>query len=147
MPHTDLGGFGPKVEAFTFAISRHALEIVRSVGTSFQQHKNKKSAIILGEYALTSVLMNNDIGIDSLLKSYKGIDWKDQKNWHCNDNIHPTRENTYFGQSINPLEVIFHKPHWAGNPPVNKEILEMYMNFDEMSAERQKQKDLNRFMI
>lgn len=127
LPKEDRGGLGPKVEAFAFAISRHALEIVRAHGTSFRQHKDKVEAILFGEYNLTKILFKNDINIDCLLNAYRGIDWRNET--QCNEQKHPSRKNTYFGTSINPLEVVFHKPYWKGMKPVNEDLVKAYKKF------------------
>jgi hypothetical protein len=129
LPATDLGGAGPKVEGFAFAFSRHALEIVREHGTSFRQHGSKTAAILDGEYNLSKILFEHGLNIDSLLTAYNGVDWRTVT--HCNSDVHPSRENNYFGASINPLEVIFHKPHWSGQPPVNEQITNLYKQFRE----------------
>ena len=136
LPHEDLGGFGPKVEGFAFAISQHALQIVRSQGTSFRSHQNKTEAVLSGEHNLTSVLLANGINIDCLLKAYQNIDWRNESNWQCNGLKYPSRHGTYFGSDINPLEVMFHKPNWAGYPPVSIEELNLYRSFSDQSRQR-----------
>jgi hypothetical protein len=113
LPASDIGGFGPSVEGFAFSLSRRALEVVLLHGTSFRSHKNKVSAILDGEYALTDVVLKYGFSIDSLLKAYEGIDWSDHTNWHCNNYKHPSRRDTYFGISIHPFEVVFHKVTWG----------------------------------
>ena len=126
----DLGGLGPKVEGFAFGVSSKALEIVRTHGTSFRQHANKKDAILSGEYNLTTVVFNHGMTVDSLLSAYQGgVNWRNSKNWNCNNQIHPSRSGSYFGISIHPMEVLFHKCSWAGLAPVMKEELNMHMKF------------------
>jgi len=120
LPAHDLGGLGPKVEGYAFAMSSRALKIVQTNGTSFRSHKNKQEAILAGEYNLTTVLLNHGVQIDSLLKAYDGIDWRDKHEWGCNGQRHPTRAGSYFGTSLNPMEVLFHKAHWAGRKAVNE---------------------------
>ena len=57
---------------------------------------------------------------------YGEIDWRKKENWDCNKRVHPTRYNTYEGISVNPLEVVFHKPLWdIGN---NNYLLEVNYN-------------------
>lgn len=113
LPPWDSGGFGPSVEGFAFAMTKPALDIVVSHGTSFRNHKTKVAAILYGEYALTDVVMRYGFTIDSLLLAYADRNWSDEKNWYCNNLHHPSRRDTYFGISLSPLEVIFHKVHWG----------------------------------
>ena len=131
LPPRDRGGYGPKVEAFAFGLSAHALQIVRQQGTSFQQHPTKVSAILSGEYNMTTVLLRHGVNIDCLLKSYQGMDWRNESNWNCNTFKHPSRRGSYFGISMHPLEILFHKTHWAGQKPVLEDYIDKYMEFDD----------------
>ena len=137
LPSKDRGGLGPKVEGFAFALSRDALNLVRQKGTSFREHKNKGDAILLGEYALSKVLLANGFDIDSLLKAYQNMNWRDTKNWNCNLQKHPSRSGSYFGISFNPLEVMFHKSIWKNKLPVSDIEKKAYMEFDNNSKNRQ----------
>jgi hypothetical protein len=56
LPRADLGGYGPSVEGFAFALSKEALTIAQTNGSSFRDHSNKVDAIINGEYALTDTI-------------------------------------------------------------------------------------------
>ena len=68
-----------------------------------------------------------------MLKKYKNIDWQDEKNYYINDNKHPSRKNSYFGESIDPFEVIFHKWFWHNHPTVSLDLVEKYtkIKFDD----------------
>ena len=140
LPPTDLGGYGPIVEGFAFALSANALHTVLQHGTSFQQHSNKRAAILDGEFALTRTLMRHNISIDCLLLAYEGIDWFDKKNWDCNTLVYPSRESSYFGTSITPLEVIFHKMWWRSAGYVNRAHTEKLIEFANMRNNRLVQK-------
>ncbi len=120
-----MGGIGPKVEGFAFCLDKKGLEVVLDSGRSFKQHMTKEGAILDGEYALTSVILSAGYNIDSLLLAYDGMEWK--KDHSCNLNFHPSRADTYFGISINPIEVIFHKTYWAGERPVSEEFVRQYI--------------------
>lgn len=129
LPETDRGGFGPKVEGFAFALSSEALDIVRKHGTSFRQHESKVRAVLDGEFALTKVLMQHNIGIDCLLHAYQGINWFKKEEWKCNSNKYPSREKFYHGMSISPLEVVFHKEWWRKKGPVMLNYTEKYISW------------------
>ena len=133
LPHTDLGGFGPKVEGFFFCLDRKGLELVLKDGTIFYNHSTKLDLILNGEYALSKCILAAGYTIDCMLKKYKNIDWQDEKNYYINDNKHPSRKNSYFGESIDPFEVIFHKWFWHNHPTVSLDLVEKYtkIKFDD----------------
>ena len=137
LPKIDLGGYGPKVEAFAYAMSAPALRDIRKYGTSFSQHESKLDAILSGEYNLTKIAFSQGYNIDCLLKAYEGIDWLDRKNWDCNDKVHPTRAGTYFKSTVSPMEVLFHKESWEGKKSVNSDILKVYMDSIDFRLEDQ----------
>ena len=128
LPHTDRGGFGPKVEGFFFLLDRVGLQLVLENGTIFYNHKTKVDAILNGEYSLSKCIINNGFTIDCMLGKYQNINWCDHKNYYINNNKHPSRKNSYFGKNIDPFEVIFHKWFWHGNPYVSLDVIENYTN-------------------
>jgi hypothetical protein len=144
LPVTDLGGYGPSVEGFAFALSYEALNVVLTKGSSFQNHASKADAILDGEYALTDTVIQNGFSIDSLLKAYEKRDWLNKSGWNCNNFKHPSREGTYFGISIHPLEVIFHKVSWGSeanrgldapeNRRVTGEATDLYMRWRDSNT-------------
>eukprot|EP00954_Amorphochlora_amoebiformis_P029158 1392753-Amorphochlora_amoeboformis.AAC.3 len=125
------GMVGPKVESFAFAITSRALRYDIKHGTSFTSlHQDKYNAIIRGEYNLSYNILNspNNWSITSMLLQHKDLDFRDKKNWGCNNNTHPSRMGSYMGGlSIPPFEVIFHKAWWrttTDHPDVSaKEML------------------------
>lgn len=123
----DLGGFGPKVEGFFFLTDSIGLGLLLEEETVFCNHVDKKAAIIDGEYGLTKCIMKHGYTIDCMIQRYNGVDWYDKRNWNINNNKHPTRKNDYFGKSINPYEVIFHKWYWEGKDLVNYDIVKHYV--------------------
>ena len=128
LPASDLGGLGPKVEGFFFVLDKVGLQLVIDDGTIFYNHKNKVDAILNGEYALTKCILKNGYTVDCMLSKYQNIDWDDSKNFYINKNKHPSRKNTYFGENINPFEVIFHKWFWHDKDYVALDIIEQYTN-------------------
>ncbi len=96
--------------------------------TIFCNHYDKCSAIDNGEYGLSNCILNNGYNIDCMLSKYKNIDWNDVKDHDLNNLIHPSRKNSFYGKSIDPYEVIFHKWFWHGQETVNFDIIEKYVN-------------------
>ena len=126
LTHDGSGHTGPRVEGFAFALDAEGLKMVLAVKTVFFQHNGKVAAIINGEYGLTAAILKAGYTIDSLQLAYENVDWRDESKWSCNQGNHPSRERTYFGISLHPLEVIFHKVYWANLGGVNEKTSLQY---------------------
>lgn len=126
LPHYDPGGYGPKVEGFFFMTDQIGLNLLKNQKTIFVQHETFYHDIINGEYGLTKCILNNGYSIDCMLKKYQNIDWRDIDNYNLNNNLHPSRKNSFYGNSIDPYEVIFHKWYWKYTPneTINFDIIE-----------------------
>lgn len=124
LPKKDSGGFGPKVEGFFWCTDSLGIQLLLQEGTILCDHPDKTSAIIKGEYGLSNCLLGkHGFNLACMLSRYQGINWRDPTQWHHNNNQHPSRHKSYYGESINPYEVIFHKWRWAYDAFVNKEVL------------------------
>lgn len=123
LPPTDAGGFGPKVEGFFWCTDRVGLDLIVHEGTILYEHDTKYAAIVEGEYGLSRCMLRHDRNIGCMLRRYEGIDWREKVHWHYNGYQHPSRAGSFFGSSIDPYEVIFHKWYWAGLPTVNYDII------------------------
>jgi hypothetical protein len=128
LPHSDAGGYGPKVEGFFFMVDNIGLNLLKDEQSIFCNHTDKESAIINGEYGLSNCILKNGFTIDSMLPKYQNIDWRNNDNYGLNSNYHPSRNNSFYGYSINPYDVIFHKWYWHGQPTVNFEIIKQYVD-------------------
>jgi hypothetical protein len=127
LPQHDAGRYGPKVEGFFFMTDNLGLNLLMNEKTIFCNHSDKWSAIVNGEYGLSNCIFKNGYSIDCMLRKYQNIDWTDTTNYNLNNNIHPSRKNSFFNTSINPYEVIFHKWFWHGEETVNFEIIDEYV--------------------
>jgi hypothetical protein len=125
---SDLGGYGPKVEGFFFMVDHCGLNLLKQEGTIFFNHNDKTDAIVNGEYGLSNCILKHGYSIDCILSKYKNIDWRNIFNWNRNNNIHPSRKNSFYGNSINPFEVIFHKWFWHGLETVNFDIIKQHVD-------------------
>ncbi|GAB5372473.1 hypothetical protein AAMO2058_001668700 [Amorphochlora amoebiformis] len=134
------GMVGPKVETFAFAITGKALRFDIQNGTSFaNKHETKYDAIIRGEYNLSYNILNSPYhwSITSMLLQHRDLDFRDRKNWKCNEQLHPSRQGTYAGISISPFEVIFHKSWWRtlnADPDVSAREMQAYTKFMTQDA-------------
>jgi hypothetical protein len=128
LPPNDCGGYGPKVEGFFFMVDTIGLDLLLKEQTIFCNHSHKSDAIVYGEYGLSNCILKNGFTIDCMIPKYQNIDWTNPKNYNLNNNIHPSRKNSFYNQSINPYDVIFHKWYWHNDETVNYEIIEQYMN-------------------
>jgi len=122
----DKGGYGPKVEGFFFMVDQIGLNVLKEKGTIFCNHKDKISAIIHGEYALSNCMFEHGYSIDCMLPRYKGIDWTNPVYYTLNNNRHPSRKNSFYGHSINPYDVVFHKWFWHNYDNVNLSMIQQY---------------------
>jgi hypothetical protein len=98
----DAGGYGPKVEGFFFMTDKNGLELLKNENTIFKDHPDKFHAIVDGEYGLSKCILKHGYSIDCMLPKYKNVDWTDSSNYNLNNNIHPSRKNSFYGHSINP---------------------------------------------
>jgi hypothetical protein len=128
LPATDAGGYGPRVEGFFFMVDQIGLDLLKKQGNVFYNHETFYDDIVNGEYGLSRCILENGYSIDCMLQRYNGIDWRNPENYNLNDNIHPSRKNSFYGESINPYEVIFHKWFWHNNPTVNFDIIKKYVD-------------------
>jgi hypothetical protein len=127
LPHDDAGGYGPKVEGFFFMVDKIGLELLKNQKNIFCDHIDKYSAIVNGEYGLSNCILKNGFSIDCMLPKYQNIDWTNIK-YDLNNNIHPSRKNSFYGYSINPYDVIFHKWYWHNAEHVNFDIIKQYVD-------------------
>jgi hypothetical protein len=123
LPETDLAGPGPCVEGFFFATDEIGVRAIRQKQYIFKNHPTKESAIIDGEYGLSKCMFENGYTIDCMLEMYDGIDWTDSSNHHHNNHTHPSRKGTFYGEDIDPYQVIFHKWHWHNQPEVRTDVV------------------------
>jgi hypothetical protein len=128
LPHTDDGGYGPKVEGFFFMTDKIGLDAMVAQKTIFCDHPTKYSVIVNGEYGMSNCIFKNGYSVDCMISKYQGVDWTDVSNYNMNNNMHPSRTNSFYGTSLNPYELIFHKWFWHGTSTVNFEIVDQYVN-------------------
>lgn len=127
LPHFDGGGYGPKVEGFFFLVDALALDLLKKEKTIFFNHATRENVIIQGEYGLSKCILRHGYSLDCMLPRYQNVDWTDAKNYNLNDNLHPSRKNSFYNHSINPYDVVFHKWYWHGLDTVNFEIIQQYV--------------------
>jgi hypothetical protein len=128
LPRHDDGGFGPKVEGFCFMVDKIGLELLQNKKTIFCDHASKYDVIINGEYGLSNCILDSGYSIDCMIPKYKNLDWTNSMNYNLNNNIHPSRKNSFYGNSINPYDVIFHKWHWHNCENVNFDIIKAHVD-------------------
>lgn len=122
LPESDAGGLGPKVEGFFFMTDKIGLDMLMKKKTIFCNHPTKFSAIVYGEYGLSNCILENGYTIDCMIPEYQGVDWKDKTNWNKNNQRHPSRPSSFYGRTLNPYDLIFHKWYWHG--------IKEYVNFE-----------------
>jgi hypothetical protein len=56
---------------------------------------------------LTRSQFDAGLNVATLMSRYAlGTDWRQQRHWRCNDNVHPSRAGTYDGISFHPYETV-----------------------------------------
>ena len=128
LPEHDSGGYGPKIEGFFFMTDKIGLELLKNQKNIFCNHQGKYSVIVNGEYGLSNCILKNGYSIDCMLPKYQNINWTNKVNYNMNNNIHPARKNSFYGYSINPYDVIFHKWYWHNEDIVNFKIIKQYVD-------------------
>tara|TARA_B100001093_G_C26666861_1_gene944420 strand:+ start:152 stop:928 length:777 start_codon:yes stop_codon:yes gene_type:complete len=128
LPSYDSGKYGPKIESFFFCTDNIGLKLLIDDGRIFRNHKNKYLAIVNGEYGISRCILKNGYNLDCMISKYQGINWRDKTVWNSNNNLHPSRNKSFFGESLNPYELIFHKWYWHNNETVNYEMIKQYVN-------------------
>jgi len=124
----DEGGRGPKIEGFFWCTDLLGLHLLMKESTIFDDHQSKEDVIINGEYGLSNCLLGKyGFNIGCILTRYHGIDWRKEENWTINEMKHPSRKGSFYGDSINPYETIFHKWYWHHLPTVNKEVIDHHI--------------------
>ncbi|CAF5011566.1 unnamed protein product, partial [Rotaria sp. Silwood1] len=61
------------------------------------------------EIALSTRMLENGFGIDSLQTKYQGIDFSRPENQNCNEGKNPYYDRTVDGLTLDPYEVVFVK--------------------------------------
>ena len=132
LPCYDAGRYGPKVEGFFFMVDNFGLELLKNKQNIFCNHSTKYNAIVDGEYGLSNCILENGYSIDCMLPKYQNIDWTNNMNYNLNNNVHPSRNNSFYGESINPYDVIFHKWFWHNSHLVNFNVIQQYINHNNI---------------
>ncbi|QKF94527.1 hypothetical protein QKU48_gp1069 [Fadolivirus algeromassiliense] len=127
---------GPKIGGYFFVTDTIGLQLMINRKDIFMDHETKINAIA-AEYKVTNSIFDGGYGIDCLLYKYQGIDWKDKNYIKFYEDIHPDRQGEYFGLSIHPFEVVFHKWTWSDQP--NKLVnFEYCAKYSEWSLKKHK---------
>lgn len=103
------------VEGFFFMTDSEGLSILQKEEL-FKIYINKWDVIRYCEFRTAEIMFKHGYNIDCMLGPYKGIDWRtDDKK--VNNNMIPSTPGDFYGTSVLPYDVIFHKWYW---PFVNK---------------------------
>ena len=120
LPPLDLGGPGPRLESWAFAVDNVAMDVLIQHGL-FEIRSCKvcpDGIVVQGEYALSKILFDHDFNIATLLSMYpRDVDWREQRHWNCNNNVHPSRHGTYDHITMHPYETLFVKASWQVGEP------------------------------
>lgn len=115
LPSIDAGGPGPRAESWAFALDRRGLDVALQ-NSVFSKRKCKlcpDGVVVGGEYGLSKSILAAGLNMTTLMTKYStSVNWSDPQHWHCNNNVHPSRDGTYDGVSQHPFELLFVKSSW-----------------------------------
>jgi hypothetical protein len=77
------------MESWAFAIDAVGLKVVLAKGV-FNLRTCKlcdDGVVVGGEYGLSLALFEKGYTIDTLMAKYGNVDWLDQDNWNCNNQV------------------------------------------------------------
>ncbi|KAK9861622.1 hypothetical protein WJX84_010796 [Apatococcus fuscideae] len=100
---------GPHVQSYIMATDQVGLKLLMNDEGVFACHQDISNTIKYSEIGASSVIMNAGYSIDSLMRRYQGIDWRDEANWNCNARASPYGDPFYDGIALEATEVMFVK--------------------------------------
>jgi GR25 family glycosyltransferase involved in LPS biosynthesis/SAM-dependent methyltransferase/tetratricopeptide (TPR) repeat protein len=120
---------GPLVEGFFYLTDEVGLNLLLNRPSIYLNYELKADSVHNGEFAITRCILENGYSIDCMLEKFQGVDWLDKSNWSFNSCEPPSRRGKYFGGSIDPFEVIFHKWYWhnPNDSMVSFDIVDNYV--------------------
>ena len=140
LPALDLGGPGPRLESWAFAVDSSAMNVLIQDGL-FEIRSCKvcpDGIIVQGEYALSRILFDHDFNIATLLSMYpRDLDWRLQQHWDCNNNVHPSRHGTYDHIIMHPFETMFVKSSWQVGEPFTSHYSKWFMEHSRGASNTQ----------
>jgi hypothetical protein len=124
---------GPLVEGFFYLTDQIGLNLLLNKPSIYLNYESKADSVHNGEFGITKCIIENGYSIDCMLEKFQGIDWLDKSNWSFNNCEPPSRRGKYFGGSIDPFEVIFHKWYWhnPNDSMVSFDIVDKYVKNNE----------------
>ena len=144
LPAQDLGGPGPRLESWAFALDQTGLQLLVEAGVfEVRSCKLCPDGVVVGsEYALSKVLLDHGYNIATLLAMYPpNVDWREQQHWNCNNNVHPSRHGTYDHMTMHPFETLFVKSSWHVGEPFTTHYSKWFTEIARGSSNTQGQFD------
>ena len=140
LPALDLGGPGPRLESWAFAVDNIAMDVLIENGL-FEIRSCKvcpDGIVVQGEYALSRILLDHDFNIATLLSMYpRDLDWRSKEHWNCNNNVHPSRYGTYNHIIMHPFETMFVKTSWQVGEPFTSHYTSWFMEHSRGASNTQ----------
>ncbi|GAB5037916.1 Hypothetical protein NocV09_12400030 [Nannochloropsis oceanica] len=96
------------VQSMVLATDHFGLKILLNTGV-LNCPASLQDAIFTYELGATAAILDAGFKIDSLLTRYKGIDWRQKRDLHCNAKLNPQLEHMNDGLGLDPFEVVFVK--------------------------------------
>ena len=77
----------PEIYPQTSATVRSQAALARGVYNERICKLCTDGVVVMGEYGLSISLMEKGYTFDTLMYKYGGVDWRDEKNWKCNNQV------------------------------------------------------------
>jgi hypothetical protein len=90
------GGPGPRLESWAFAVDEIGLQVALDAGVFHVRNcklcTDGQGIVVGGEYGITRGMFKAGYNVATLMSKYAvDTDWRNPQNWHCNNNVHPSR--------------------------------------------------------
>lgn len=99
----------PHVQSYVVATDMVGLQVLIDDGKVFQCHNDRWNTIYHSELGSSAAILKAGYNLDCFMTRYQGVNWRDRRNWDCNQRYSCQGERFYDGITLDPLEVMFVK--------------------------------------
>ncbi|KIY98294.1 hypothetical protein MNEG_9668 [Monoraphidium neglectum] len=99
----------PRAALGAVATDQVGLKLLLEEGRVMGCHTTAAANAYWSDSGAVAAVLKAGFTVDSLLGSFQGVDWRDDRNWHCNGGIDPAgpEDVPYDGTWLDPLESMF----------------------------------------
>ncbi len=97
------------VQSMFFILNKEGFEFLKNIQFFNKTYDNFNEVIIYKEIGMSQLILKNNWNINCILSKYRDYDYRKVKQNFNPTGSDPYLNNTYFGKTIKPHEVIFYK--------------------------------------